>query len=112
MSGFLALIFGHFIADWAMQNDFVAQNKGRVWLIMLAHCMVWTGVICFLLAYMGIFTYWKFLFLLGGHWVADKYKTDHNLNEDQRAEAYDWNMRLLYGDQWWHIIQIVIVGMF
>ena len=112
MSGFLALLFGHFIADWALQNDFVSQNKGKVWFIMLAHCMVWSGVICFLLAYMGIFTIWKFLFLLIGHWIADKYKIDNIANEDQRVDACEYNLQLLYIDQAWHVLQLIIVGLF
>lgn len=112
MSGFLALIFGHFIADWALQNDFVAQNKGKVWFIMFAHCMIWTGIICFLLSYMGIFAWWKFWFLLIGHWVVDKHKTNNLRPEDSGVDAYDWNMRLLYGDQVWHILQVFVVGLF
>lgn len=110
---FLWLLFGHFIADWALQNDFVANNKGKYWIIMLAHCMVWTGVLFMIMSWFGMATYWKILFLLAGHWIVDKHKTNHIKGVcSQSKEIEKWNMRLLYGDQAWHILQVIIVAIY
>ena len=68
-------IFGHFIGDWALQNPWVADNKGKYWYVLFAHCMIWTGVISGILLFFDVFTIWKAVFLLIGHITIDKWKT-------------------------------------
>lgn len=34
----------HFIADFPMQPDFLAMNKGKSWEIMFYHCAVYTSL--------------------------------------------------------------------
>ncbi len=107
---FIWVIFAHFIGDWALQNDFLAQNKSKYWFVMFAHCMVWTATISIALQYLGIFAMWKVLFLLIGHWVVDKWKC-MNLRDvcSKSKEIEKHNLALLYADQFFHFIQCVVV---
>jgi hypothetical protein len=124
------VIFGHYIGDWALQNDFVSNNKGKYWIIMLAHCMIWTACVSIALEYLGILTIWKMLFLFSGHWIMDKYKGSHikylmplkdvdhkRIKEDKDAtnvinSIEKHNLKCLYIDQLWHLIQCIIVYIF
>ena len=107
------IIFAHYIGDWAYQNDFVAQNKGKYWIIMLSHCIVWTACVSIALQYLGIFTLEKALFLFIGHWICDKLKCNRIRKDCQQNPISEkWNLFLLYTDQSWHLIQCIIVYLF
>lgn len=105
----LFLIFAHFIADWALQSDWVAKNKSEYSIVMMAHCMVWTGVMCFTLKQLGMYAPWKPAMLFGIHYVMDSVKCDYYKNWP--FEKYK-DMRPVYIDQIVHIIQCVAVGIF
>jgi len=99
----------HFIADWGLQSDFVATNKGKYSIIMFAHCFIWTGVIAIALQYLGILSTWKIIFLFVGHWVMDIHKCNNICDTCCVGESEKHNMELLYLDQIWHLIQCLIV---
>jgi hypothetical protein len=40
----IKLITVHFLADFALQGEFVALNKGKVPIIMVAHCAIQAGL--------------------------------------------------------------------
>lgn len=62
LMGLLALFFGHALADFGLQNDFVARCKSPIqnletrkalgdhaWVwVMLAHCLIHAGVVLFI----------------------------------------------------------------
>lgn len=96
---FIWLLFAHYIGDIALQSDWQAKNKGKLWYVMFSHCMIWTGIVCVALQYLGIFAPWKVLFLLLGHWICDKWKCQ---------QSPVWSPYIYY-DQAWHIIQLLIV---
>ncbi len=98
------LLFAHYIGDIALQSNWQAQNKGKLWYVMFSHCMIWTACICVGLQFLGIFAFWKVLFLLFGHWICDNWKA----KKPQTPE----NWKYIYPDQAWHIIQIIIVYIF
>lgn len=98
MSNMVWLLFSHFIGDWALQSQFVAMGKGREWIIMLSHCMIWTACVSIGLQFLGIYALWKVLFLLVGHWVVDLWKT----------KKKTWSP-YIYIDQGWHIFQLLVV---
>lgn len=98
---FIWLLFAHYIGDIALQTDMLAKNKSSRWYIMFAHCMIWTACICVGLQFLGLYTFWKVLFLLFGHWVCDKWKS----SKLQTPETWHF----IYYDQIWHIIQLLIV---
>jgi Protein of unknown function (DUF3307) len=98
------LLFAHFIGDWALQSNWMGQNKSKRWIIMFAHCMIYTGVIAIALQYLGILEYWKLAFIFLGHYIMDfvKGKAAHS--------EKDW--RMIYLDHMWHLSQLVIVCLF
>jgi hypothetical protein len=101
---FLWLVFAHFVGDIALQSGWQANNKGKYWYVMLAHCMIWTALICIALQYLQILTLWKFLFLLAGHFICDNWKA----KIPKTPENWKW----IYPDQGFHFLQLVIVYIF
>ncbi len=109
MKAILFLIFAHIITDWSLQPEWMANNKGKYWFVMAAHCLVWTGGLCFALEYFNLFAWWKILFLFAGHYVCDLWK----------CKAYEKvpfcqqkSYKHMYIDQAWHILQCIVVVMF
>ena len=98
---FIWLIFAHYIGDIALQTDWQAQNKGKLWYVMLSHCVIWTAMICIALEYSQLLQWWHPIFLVTGHWICDKWKT----TKPRTPEAWKY----IYSDQIWHLIQCVIV---
>lgn len=94
------LIFAHFIGDWALQSDWVAQNKGKYPIVMIVHSMIWTACICIALEYLGLFVLWQVTFLSVGHYFCDLWKC-------KTAKKFpSWH---LYVDQLFHIAQLIVV---
>lgn len=100
---FIWLIFAHFIGDVALQSEWQASNKGKLWYAMLAHCIIWTAIICIALEYLGLLELWKVVFLLIGHIISDTWKA----GQPKTVENW-WK---IYPDQVWHLIQCIIVYM-
>jgi len=100
MDPFIWLIFAHFIGDWALQNEWMAQNKKIYFYVMLAHCMIWTACICVAAEYIGVYDPIQIPFLVLGHYMVDKWKCKESKGLDS------WH---LYADQLWHILQIYII---
>ena len=92
------LIFAHFIGDWALQSDWIAQNKGKYWSVMFAHCMIWTGCICLIMRWINLEVFPQhYVFLFSGHYLCDSWKCKY-------ANKFpSWH---LYVDQIFHIAQI------
>lgn len=44
---FLWLLFVHFIADFVLQSNWMAQNKSKDWTALSAHVLVYTSVLWF-----------------------------------------------------------------
>ncbi len=100
---FLWLIFAHYIGDWGLQNPWVATNKGKYWMVMLGHCMVWTACMAVCLEWLGILSLWKLGFLVSTHFIADEMKCHLT------PEGKWWT---IYPDQIYHIIQCLIVAIY
>ncbi len=98
------LIFAHFIGDWALQSNWMAENKQESGVILVAHCMIWTACIYIAMTYTHInLAHWKLIFLLCGHFVADIMKC---LSVWMGAKPFGL---ALYIDQLWHLGQCAIV---
>jgi len=99
----LWIVFAHYIGDWGLQNPWVATEKAKSWLVMISHCMVWSGCVCIALRLLGLYASWKLPVLLLGHIIMDKTKcvlTEKGFNAA-------WMMRL---DQLFHLLQCCIVS--
>ena len=101
----IVLIGLHFIADFALQNDFQAKFKGSNKYIMLAHCFIWSFCIYVGLWVFGLQSIPKFVFLISGHNVIDSWKC--SIKDKSNALTLD-----LYKDQLLHLLQILFVVYF
>jgi len=97
----LWVLFAHYIGDIALQSSWQADNKGKLWYVMLSHCMIWTACICVALQYLGLLEYWKVPVLFVGHFLMDEWKAH------RPHDATHWWM--IYPDQLWHLAQCVVV---
>lgn len=91
----------HAIADYPLQGDFLAQFKGRNWIAMTAHCLIWSGLIYAGLIYLGIDKAWSMPFLFFGHMAIDKWKCSRSGNGKELGSD-------LLIDQLLHFLQIAI----
>lgn len=64
----------HALGDYPLQGDFLAQFKGKNWIAMTAHCLIWTLLIYIGLKSYGVSAEWKLPFLFFGHMAVDKWK--------------------------------------
>lgn len=92
----LWLILGHYILDYPLQSDFLANTKGKYFYSLLAHSMIYGLGISFILNMMGHFSLWKAFVLVISHIVID-YAKSHAKNKDRALTSY------LYIDQILHI---------
>jgi len=100
----LWLLFAHYIGDTALQSRWQADNKAKSWYVLLCHCMIWAGLVCVALEYIGILVLWKAVFLIGGHFVIDTWKCSKPKSLENK-----W---MMYVDQASHLVQLVIVYVF
>ena len=99
---FFALIVAHCIGDFPMQGDFLANFKSRNDYILFVHSVIWTGCVCAVLGYFGLFEWWKIETLLFGHFIIDRWKA--RKEDKSRALTRD-----LWIDQALHVGQLLIV---
>lgn len=99
---FLQLI--NFIGDYPLQGDFLGVYKSKYEYLLFVHCFIWTGVLSCSLVYLGIFAWWKLIFLFIGHYIIDRWKCRHKNKEEEGLT------KLLWIDQGLHFIQIILVG--
>lgn len=100
----LILLFAHLLADYPLQGDFVAKMKGKMPLILITHCGIWTGCICSAAHFAGISVGLPMVgCLFGVHAVADYAKANGWYGN---ADALGWP---LWVDQGIHVLQCVSV---
>ena len=99
MFSLLVLVWLHFVADYPLQGEFLANFKGKYDYLLFCHCIMWAGTISAGLVYLGIFCYWKFAMLLIGHFVIDRWKA----RKENKTHALT---RDLWIDQLLHMAQI------
>lgn len=92
----LWLIFGHFLGDYGLQTDWVAVKKKSNNYILIAHAVIYSGLICMILHYFGILEIWKVIFIFSGHAIMDYIKI-HSKKEI-------WKV-----DQFVHFLQLLII---
>ena len=104
------LIFAHVFADWSLQGSWMSENKGKYWIVMLAHCVVWTGCICLALDFLStsreLLVWWDIPILLIPHYLIDSWKCRVYAKKPfcQQSSA-----KHLYIDQALHLLQLAVV---
>lgn len=99
---FLALFMAHFIADFPLQGDFLAQMKGKNNYLLFCHCMIYTAIICLVLWAAGIYTLWKFILLVISHFAIDYWKCHFTSKETALTLS-------LYIDQGFHFTVLLFL---
>jgi hypothetical protein len=115
MNNFIWLVFAHYFGDSALQSSFQAEKKATFWYVMFCHCIVWTACISIALQYLHLFAIWKVFFLLIGHWISDKWKSNIwiKFGGEKNRECSDLYIKpYLLIDQLWHFIQLGVVYAF
>lgn len=102
MEWVLWLLLAHYIADYPLQGDFLAQTKGKYWYSLFVHSMIYALTISLCFKLLGVFALWKVIILIGSHMTIDVIKAQAK-NKDKALTTY------LYIDQLLHIsIDIVL----
>lgn len=104
LTNFTWLIFAHAIGDMALQTDYIGKHKGESPMVMLAHCIIWTGCISIGLKYINRYKPWRVFFLIIGHFIIDKISSFY-LNYDYSVSEQMINLF----DQMAHLGQLIIV---
>lgn len=102
MEKILWIILAHYIADYPLQGDFLAQTKGKYWYSLLAHSVIYGLTIALALKLLDLFTIWKAIALIISHMVID-YKKATAKNKEKALTTY------LYIDQALHIVINIIL---
>jgi len=71
---FFYLLLGHFLADYPLQSDFLANMKGKNNFLLLCHVMIYSLIIAAILDFGNMFTLWKLAFLILTHFATDYWK--------------------------------------
>jgi hypothetical protein len=95
------LWFAHCMGDMVFQTEFIATYKSKFFYAMFTHVFIWSATICIALAYLGLFHVWKFIFLILGHYLIDKWKSNQPKDKE--------HLWCIYADQFLHLAQIMIV---
>jgi len=91
------VLLAHYIADYPLQGEFLAQTKGKYWYNLFVHSMIYSLSVCLCLKLLGVFVIWKFVVLLISHLIIDYIKSNAK-NKEKALTSY------LYIDQSLHII--------
>jgi hypothetical protein len=102
MTNILWVLLAHYIADYPLQGDFLAQTKGKYWYSLLAHSIIYGLTIALCYKLIDVFTIWKAIVLIGSHMIID-YKKATAKNKDKALTTY------LYIDQILHLIINIIL---
>lgn len=92
------LCFGHFLADFSLQNDYMARTKNHTliesdatWLpVMIAHCMIHAGVVFVITG-----RFWMAYVMLLTHFLIDVSKCAGYLGYGARGFMVDQGLHLL-----------------
>ena len=103
MEALAALIFAHFVSDFPLQGEFLANFKGKFDYLLFAHSVIWAGCITATLVLLGIFAWWKVAVLLVGHFCIDRWKA-RKVNSPSALTGDLWM------DQGLHLAQLILVA--
>lgn len=91
------MLFSHFVLDYPLQGEFLAQTKGKYWYSLLAHSMIYGLGMSILFSFIDCFSWLSCGILVISHFIID-YKKATAKNKDKALTSY------LYIDQALHII--------
>lgn len=115
MSVWILAFLAHFLGDYPLQGDFLANWKSKSFYILFVHCFIWTGLVSLALIPFELYALWKFLFLLTCHFIIDAWKcrtfsSPEEIKSFLRIEMS--GMEAFFLDQFLHAFQIAVVILF
>lgn len=90
---FITLYFFNLLFDYPLQGSYLATEKQHNNYLLFVHCAIWGFGLSIVLIPLGLYTLWKVVMLVVGHFVIDKCK------------CIGWID--LYEDQLLHFLQVV-----
>ena len=97
MENILWILLAHYLLDYPLQSNFLAQTKGEYFYSLFVHSMIYGLGMAFVFKLIGIFTIWKAIVLVISHIIIDYFKATAK-NKEKALTNY------LYIDQSLHII--------
>lgn len=100
---FILLYFCNLVLDYPLQGTFLAKEKSNSNYLLFVHSAIWGLGLSVVLMPLELFSIWKVLFLVGGHYLIDYLKC--------RGKYPRWiaDNHQLYIDQFLHILQLLVV---
>ena len=105
IASFFWLLFAHLLADYPLQGDFLATQKGKNPIALLSHAGIWTGSVTLVLILLG---YHPSALVVGSLFVV------HAIADVFKARKMFWYKRMdalkagLLVDQLIHVAQIIV----
>ena len=99
---FIVLYFFNLLFDYPLQGTFLAEGKKYSLYLLWVHSAIWGFGLSIVLIFFGIFSLWKLVFLVCGHFVIDFWKA-----RELYGRLLTGN-QALYVDQSLHILQIAL----
>lgn len=102
---FLILLFAHLVADYPLQGAFLADMKGKNFLLLCTHAGIWTGTILIAAHLIGYSVDLLDVFILFSvHAVADFMKA-RPIGFYKKLNPLGWGLAI---DQLIHVVQILV----
>ena len=106
MMNVLILVFAHLLADYPLQGEFLANMKGKNFIVLFSHAGIWTGVIATATYLIGFdITYFDIASLFVVHAVADYFKAKP-IGFYKKLDALKGGLLI---DQGIHLAQIIVL---
>ena len=114
---FIIIYFCNLVLDYPLQGNYLAKGKENSLYLLWVHSCIWGLGLTIVLFILALFSWWKVIFLVGGHFIIDYWKA-HKLY--QTPDGRSWGKVIhgltdeeaLYVDQLLHILQILVVILF
>ncbi|MCX6709367.1 MAG: DUF3307 domain-containing protein [Candidatus Woesearchaeota archaeon] len=92
----LWILLAHYLGDYAFQSQFLFETKRKRFYSLFVHSMIYALIVSLCFYLLGVFVFWKFLFVLITHLIIDKWKS--GIKDAKKSEGI-----YLYIDQALHI---------
>ena len=106
------LLLGHYLGDFALQSDFMAQNKNKSKALLSWHVLIYTVTLALFLAYglhlqnndsfVSLTTLLVLVAVYLIHWIQDSIK----------SQKFNGSKQAYYVDQAIHVITLVVVRVY
>lgn len=70
----LYLLLAHYLADFPLQSDFLANMKGKNNYLLMVHVLIYSLMVSAVLHWFGLYADWKLCVLIISHTAIDYWK--------------------------------------